>query len=74
MPRTIIDIPDEQMAAIDQIRKARKVPRAALVREALAEYIAGRMPALGEEAFGIWRDQPVDSLAHERKLRREWPK
>ena len=74
MPRTIIDIPNEQMAAIDQIRKVRKMPRAALVREALAEYIAGRMPAIGEEAFGIWRDQPVNSLVHERKLRKEWPK
>lgn len=74
MPRTIIDIPEEQMAAIDQIRKSRKVPRAALVREALAEYLAVRKPALGKEAFGIWRDRPVDSLAHERKLRKEWPK
>jgi len=24
-------------------------------------------------SFGIWRDKPVNALAHERKLRSEWP-
>ncbi len=72
MPRTIIDIPHDQMAAIDQIRKARKVPRAVLVREAIAEYLAGHMSVQGAEAFGIWGGQPVDALAYEQALRKEW--
>ena len=73
MSRTIVDIPGEQVNALDRIRAQQHVTRAALIREAIAMYLRTHHAGLAEEAFGIWRNKPVDALAHERKLRSEWP-
>ena len=73
MPRTIIDIPDEQVAALDQLRAKQHVSRATLIREAIATYLTTHHAGLARDAFGIWRDKPVNALSHQRKLRSEWP-
>ncbi|MBX3054635.1 MAG: ribbon-helix-helix protein, CopG family [Caldilineaceae bacterium] len=70
--RTIIDLPQEQIDALDQIRGNER-SRAALIREAVALYLAqqpGKLDTL--PAFGIWRDRHIDSLAYEDSLRDEW--
>lgn len=72
MARTIVDIPREQIDALDRLRSRQHVTRAGLIREAIAEYLATHHAGLAEEAFGIWRDKPVDALPYERKLRSEW--
>ena len=73
MPRTIIDIPGEQVDALDRLRTHQRVTRAILIREAISMYLTTHHAGLAEEAFGIWREKPVDALAQERKLRSEWP-
>lgn len=73
MPRTIIDIPKEQVEALDRLRARQGLPRATLVREAIAEYLTTHRVGLADEAFGLWKNRPVDALSHERKLREEWP-
>jgi metal-responsive CopG/Arc/MetJ family transcriptional regulator len=73
MPRTIIDIPEEQVAELDQLRAKRHVSRATLIREAIASYLTTHHAGLADEAFGIWRDKPVEALSYERKHRSEWP-
>ena len=72
MPRTIIDIPGEQIAELDRLRAHQRVTRAILIREAITMFLTTHHAGLAEEAFGIWRKKPVDALAHERKLRSEW--
>lgn len=73
MSRTIVEIPGEQLSALDRLRAQQHVTRAALIREAIAMYLTTHHAGLVEEAFGVWRGQPVDALAHERRLRAEWP-
>lgn len=72
MPRTIVDIPTEQIDALDRLRSQQHTTRAMLIREALATYLTTHHAGLAQEAFGIWRDKPVDALSYERKLRSEW--
>ena len=72
MPRTIVDIPREQIDALDRLRTQQHITRAKLIREAIASYLTTHHAGLAQEAFGIWRDKPVDALLYEHKLRSEW--
>jgi hypothetical protein len=75
--RTIVDLPKEQIEALDREGKARGVSRAAVVREAVAAYLPAP-PAKGRfkhhPAFGAWEGKKVDSVAYIRKVRKEWDK
>ena len=72
MPRTIIDISDEQLRALDSLRAQRHQSRSSLIRKVLDEYLSKHRTDWPKEAFGIWRDKSVDALAYEDKLRSEW--
>lgn len=81
--RTLIDIPQPDIERLDALSETRKLPRAAVVREAIAEYLAHHThdPA---QAFGLWKNQAGktrgktrakpqhDGLAYQRKVRDEW--
>jgi metal-responsive CopG/Arc/MetJ family transcriptional regulator len=72
--RTIVNLPPEQIEALDQYGKAHGVSRAEVVREAVAAYLPlprkkGRFQ--NHPAFGSWKKK-TDSVAHVRKLRTEW--
>lgn len=70
--RTIIDLPQEQIDALDRLRGNER-SRAAVIREAVALYLEQRTSNLADlPAFGIWRDRQIDSLAYEEALRSEW--
>lgn len=70
--RTIIDLPQEQIDALDRLRGNER-SRAAVIREAVALYLEQRTASFAElPAFGIWRDRRIDSLAYEDNLRSEW--
>jgi metal-responsive CopG/Arc/MetJ family transcriptional regulator len=71
--RTLVDIPDGQLKELAQISETRKLSRAALIREAIASYLASRKRSMEkDDAFGIWRNKDFDSLEYQRKLRDEW--
>ena len=70
--RTLIDIPEEDLVLLRQISKAEGVSRAELVRRAISASLAPRRRAPLTEAFGIWKDSPVDGLAYQERLREEW--
>ena len=72
MPRTIIDVPAEQLRGLDRLREQRHATRAALIRDAIAKYLSEHHADLSKEAFGIWRKRPVDALAYEDAIRSEW--
>ena len=70
--RTIIDLPQDQIAALDHLRGSQR-SRAALIREAVALYLAQQPTSFDNlPAFGVWRDRQVDSLLYEDTLRDEW--
>ena len=69
--RALIDIPDEQVAALAAIARRRGSSRSALVRAAIGEFVAKERQAPLDESFGLWRGGE-DGLALQRRLRGEW--
>ena len=71
--RTIIELPDKQLAALTRLAQARKVSRAEIIRQAVDGYLQMNAPSL-EGAFGVWssKGKSRDGLALQRKLRGEW--
>jgi hypothetical protein len=75
--RTIVDLPKEQIEALDSYAKSKGISRAAAVRESVAAYI----PAKKKKKID-WRKHPAfgsekppkgfDSVEYVRKLRGEW--
>jgi hypothetical protein len=70
--RTIIEIPDTQLDALDAVCRSEGISRAEAIRQAIAVMLRGRSQTVGGQAFGLWRSRPVDSLAYQRRLRDEW--
>jgi predicted transcriptional regulator len=70
--RTLIDIPDSQVRALAAVSERTKQPRAAIVRAAIAEYLAHHAWDPGADAFGLWGTDAQDGLAYQHRLRDEW--
>lgn len=70
--RTLVDIGDSQVEALDELAKAEKKSRASLIRQAIDDYLTRRHAKRREEAFGVWGKQKVDGLAYQKKVRSEW--
>ncbi len=70
--RTIIDLPDDQLAALGEICAQKKVSRAGVIRQAVAGYIQQSKADKSENAFGLWKKKNLNALKHEDKIRAEW--
>lgn len=72
--RTIIDLPEDQLAALDAWRRARGMSRAEAVRRAVRQLIGDAQERSGvdDAAFGLWRGRASDGLAEQERLRSEW--
>jgi hypothetical protein len=72
--RTLIDIPDHQISELAAICQIKKLPRAEVIRQAIAAYLANNKPTEPETAFGLWarQNQAVDGLDYQEKIRSEW--
>ncbi len=71
--RTLVDISEPQVQELDQLSKDDRRSRAALIREAIDDYLAKRRAKRsGGDAFGLWGKRKVDGLAYQEKVRREW--
>ena len=70
--RTLIDIPDAQIAELGAVCERLKQPRAAVVRAAMTEYLARHHPPADGDAFGLWGLAARDGLEYQRELRAEW--
>lgn len=70
--RTIVDLPDELVQALDRLSRREHISRAETVRRAVTVYLEQELPAETVEAFGLWRDRQADALAYEDALRQEW--
>ena len=70
--RILVDLGDTQLQALDAMSRQSKRSRAALLREAVGEYLSRRRPRRPGDAFGLWAEQQVDGLAYQEKIRAEW--
>ncbi|HEY0871946.1 MAG TPA: ribbon-helix-helix protein, CopG family [Vicinamibacterales bacterium] len=71
--RTIIDLPPEQLEAIDGICRREGISRAEAIRQAVALLTRERAASRSGVAFGLWRGKrQVDGLEYQERLRREW--
>lgn len=75
--RTIVDIPKEQIEALDNYAKSKGISRAAVVREAVATYLPRKpkkkISFRDDPSFGSWKaPKGFDSVEYVRKLRAEW--
>lgn len=55
MPRTIVDIPETQLAEIDRFCRTLGISRAEAVRRALEAYLE-RTVDVQADGFGLWTD------------------
>jgi hypothetical protein len=78
--RTIVDLPKEQIEALDTYAKSKGISRAAVVREAVAIYLPEKKKK--KRDLNYWRNHPAigsekrpkgfASVEYCRKLRAEW--
>ena len=69
--RTLVDIPDRQIDDLTLICAAKNLPRAEVIRQAIAAYIEQNKPAT-VTIFGILKARKVDGLTNQEKMRSEW--
>lgn len=71
--RTIVELPEGDVAELDRVATEERCSRAALIRRAVSALLADRRSRLSDRpAFGIWRGRSEDGLAYERRAREEW--
>lgn len=68
--RTLVDLVDSQIAALDRLAKRQDRSRASLLREAVDDYLGRHCPDDDDEAFGLWGAR--DGLAFQEQARSEW--
>ena len=72
MGRILIDLSDDVIQRLDNLKQLRNRPRAELLREAIELYLDLQTSSVIREALGLWGNQQEDGLEYERKLREEW--
>lgn len=70
--RTIVELPTEQIDALDVLCRRERISRAEAVRRAVAQHLRANQPADASRAFGLWRSDPEDGMSYQDRLRSEW--
>lgn len=71
--RTLVNIPDADIEALDRIAAEKQVSRASLIREAVGDLLDRHKDDVVMNGFGLWAGSDVeDGLVIQRKLRAEW--
>jgi hypothetical protein len=75
MGRFLVDVPADDVRKLDEIAKREGKSRAAVLREAVSNYLEVCGKEGFEKYFGLWErhGSTVDGLEYERHLRDEWP-
>ena len=71
--KTVVELPEEQIEALKRLSERSRLPRAALVRQAVAEFLLLHQGKTDGEAFGLWKNRKLDGLDYQRRLREKWP-
>ncbi|MEL2240772.1 ribbon-helix-helix domain-containing protein [Leclercia adecarboxylata] len=72
MGRILIDLSDNVIQRLDNLKQLRNQPRAELLREAIEQYLDQQSSSVIRDALGLWGNEQEDGLEYERKLRDEW--
>jgi len=71
--RTIIELPGDQVEALDALCRRDRISRAEAIRRAVAMLVRSEGALASGAAFGIWRDCREDGLAYQERMRAdEW--
>ena len=70
--RTLVDIPENDVAALDELRRGRHVSRSAVIREAVRDYLGRHLRPDDDVGFGLWDEKVIDGVEYQRRLRSEW--
>ncbi|HCJ6375851.1 CopG family transcriptional regulator [Citrobacter sp. RHBSTW-00671] len=74
MGRILLDLSDEVIKRLDDLKVQRNLPRAELLREAVEQYLERQDQAETtiSRALGLWQNCEEDGVEYQRKLREEW--
>lgn len=74
MGRILLDLSDEVIKRLDDLKVQRNLPRAELLREAVEQYLERQDQAETtiSNALGLWQGCEEDGVEYQRKLREEW--
>jgi hypothetical protein len=72
MMRISVDLDDARIQALNELSKREKRSRAALIRQAIDDYLGGRRGSRQGDAFGLWGKGKMDGLAYQQKVRGGW--
>ncbi|HEY2933307.1 MAG TPA: ribbon-helix-helix domain-containing protein [Acidobacteriota bacterium] len=73
--RTIIDLPEDQIEALDEWCRRKKISRAEAIRQAVAQLLPRHKSSWrNHPAVGLWKGQKrrADSVEYVRRVRKEW--
>jgi len=70
--RTLVDIGDPEVKALDRLAQREKMSRAALIRKAINDFLVRNNADIEAEAFGLWGDRKIDGLTYQENIRSEW--
>lgn len=70
--RTLVDIGDKEIQALDELAAEENVSRAALIRRAIDDLLQKQTKKAVSDAWGLWREEAKDGLAFQEELRQEW--
>lgn len=70
--RTIVDIPDAELAPLNALCQSLHISRAEAVRRAIRGFVVqSKFAETADAAFGLWA-KGGDSVDYQNKLRDEW--
>ena len=69
---SLVEIKEEQLRELDRIARESDRTRAALIEDALAEYLNRQKVSPRDRAFGLWRERNIDGLEYQEEIRKEW--
>lgn len=72
MGRILLDLSDEAIKRLDDLKQQRNLPRAELLREAVEQYLERQAETTISNALGIWQGCEEDGVEYQKKLREEW--
>ncbi|EMX2045623.1 TPA: CopG family transcriptional regulator [Klebsiella pneumoniae] len=79
MGRILLDLSDDVIQRLDDLKVQRNIPRAELLREAVEQYLEkqylekqDRAKDTISSALGLWQDCEEDGMEYQRQLRKEW--
>ena len=69
--RIQLNIDEPHLRELDRMAAQERRSRAAMIRQAIEEYLNRRTPQIVDEAFGLWGERKIDGLTYQHKVRSE---